>query len=500
MLPRAAVYCRVSTIGQAQKGYSLSEQQKKLPRLAKERGFLVEEDDIFAEVESGSADDRPQYNRLMARVMEGHYQAVFVVERSRLSRTESRAEEERIVKSLKQFGCVVVTPESTFDPSSLEGEFVWDVSAAVDRMERKRIRLRMSNGRKAKLEQGGFYGHRAPTGYNMVRSPETGKFVFELDEEAARPVKLAYAMALSGAGLVAICKGLFKQGFMNRNGNPYEPTSVYQWLRSPTYAGYAHRGMARTAPNKANPIMVEATYIDQPLVSPESWERVQALLDSRSHVKSGRFPLSGILVCPGCGHKLMASYRGTAKVRKYVCMPKAGRPDCPSPIKAIPMATAHQLFIESLPTLIENVDRNSKKIHAHYANQNSSADTDSEEAVLLSRKTDIERRIRIQLVDQEASPSDYRQERIAQLEKEAKAITAQLSKIRRPLRVVPDFPCEEGWFAILNTIKADDHETLDSLARLLVSRIHWTRFGPTHRKLTYCFVEIETPWGEQLKV
>ena len=133
-MKRSAVYVRVSTLHQAEKGYSREWQLDNLPKLARANGGICTENDIFDEVMSGSRDDRPEYNKLMALVMEGYYQEVWVVEKSRLSRTEDRSEEQRIVDALQKFGCVIRTPGTTFDASTVEGEFFNDIDSAVNRM------------------------------------------------------------------------------------------------------------------------------------------------------------------------------------------------------------------------------------------------------------------------------------------------------------------------------------------------------------------------------
>ena len=60
---RAAIYCRVSTSGQAENGTSLDSQREACQKLAVERGYEVSPDCIFVEDLSGADLDRPLLER-----------------------------------------------------------------------------------------------------------------------------------------------------------------------------------------------------------------------------------------------------------------------------------------------------------------------------------------------------------------------------------------------------------------------------------------------------
>jgi site-specific DNA recombinase len=69
---RAAIYCRVSTSGQAENGTSLESQRDACLKLAAERGYEVPTECVFVEDLSGADLDRPLLERVreLVRVYE----------------------------------------------------------------------------------------------------------------------------------------------------------------------------------------------------------------------------------------------------------------------------------------------------------------------------------------------------------------------------------------------------------------------------------------------
>lgn len=503
MQPRAAVYARVSTPEQERSGQSLAWQKRELPKLAQQAGRTVEPDDIFVEVKSGAKDDRPEYNRLMARIMEGYYQEVWVVETSRLSRTEDRGEVQRVITALQMFGCVVRTPNSSYDVSTIEGEFIYDVDSAVNRMERKRIKKRLAMGRLAKLEKGGFFGHIAPTGYKQVRDLETGKMRFQFDPEAVIPVKKTYEMALQGAGGTRILKELTRLGFRTKTGKKLSQSHVYQWLTNPAYAGYAHLGMSRNSKAKQR-IMVPANYIDKPLVTLEEWETIQDLLASRKNgPKTGIFPLSSIIRCPSCGEKMIGAYKGTTvKVRYYNCQPIGNELEryCPrTQGRSIKMSVAHTLLLEAFPEILEMLEANYEKTIAEYYAAQAVRD-ESRQAIEAKTKRleQIKKRIMLHYEEWENDPSEFRLERIRMLETEATTLKADIETLSKQKPKPPVAINYESISQLLPILDPTEMGILNDISRPLLTSLNYRRSG-THRKYTFQLVSCELKTGEFIR-
>lgn len=502
-MKRAAIYCRVSTQGQAKDGHSLEWQIQNLPNLARASGATVTDEDLFIEVQSGANDNRPEYNRLMALIMEGYYQEVWVVETSRLSRTEDRGEVQKVITALKMFGCVIRTPGATFDVSTIEGEFIMDVDTAVNRMERSRIKTRLTTGRHAKIEKGGFFGHLAPTGYKQVRDMQTGKMRFQFDAEAIRPVKLVYEMALQGAGGTRILKELTKLGFMTSTGNRLSQSHIFQWLQNPAYAGFAHIGMARGSKAKEK-LMTKADYIDRPLVSLEEWEQVQSLLDSRKQGRrvSGKFPLSGIILCPSCGEKMTGNYKGNkAQVRYYTCMPTGNELErlCPATQgRSIKQSIMHQLIVEALPEILEKAGECFAQSLAQYQYQQTQNSNKAQEADRLKQQIKaMEGRIMANIAEQELDQSEYRRQRIQQLEAAVKGLKSELAQLTKNQAAFAGMPDLFAFQEVAQFLTPDETGVIDDICKPLLTSLNYSRVG-THRKYTFRLISCVLKTGETL--
>src|SRR5438552_1670337 len=82
----AAVYARVSTADQADKGYSLPTQIEACQKLAQQEGYSVPDTHVFIDDYIGTSLNRPQFAKLRDLVHHRLVHAVFVYDLDRLSR------------------------------------------------------------------------------------------------------------------------------------------------------------------------------------------------------------------------------------------------------------------------------------------------------------------------------------------------------------------------------------------------------------------------------
>ena len=85
---RAAKYRRVSTVRQAEQGYSLEAQDKDLDRLADELGAVVVAD--FADNDSGAEWDLPGLNALLDAAKRSEFDILVVYDPDRLARNMAK--------------------------------------------------------------------------------------------------------------------------------------------------------------------------------------------------------------------------------------------------------------------------------------------------------------------------------------------------------------------------------------------------------------------------
>lgn len=84
---RVALYARVSTLEQAESGYSINEQLDKMRKYCDAKGWIVTDEYIDAGF-SGSNLERPNMNRLTRNAKLRLFDAVLVYKLDRLSRSQ----------------------------------------------------------------------------------------------------------------------------------------------------------------------------------------------------------------------------------------------------------------------------------------------------------------------------------------------------------------------------------------------------------------------------
>ena len=176
----------------------------------------------------------------------------------------------------------------------------------------------------------------APYGY--IKSPDD-KYKWLIDDEAAEVVRRIYEMAQSDMGSKKICKALNDDGIPtpvnHRKKLLYgiEPTpatwkaeTIIAILRNRSYLGDTIQGTYDCArfkqtPSKHKPkdewIITPGTH--EPLVSVETWEYVQKMIDTRHRpLKSNIIQLfAGFVKCEDCGYAL--GYSFSQGIEQYTC-------------------------------------------------------------------------------------------------------------------------------------------------------------------------------------
>ena len=152
----------------------------------------------------------------------------------------------------------------------------------------------------------------------------TGPAAVVREDEAEVIRELAGRLVEGGEGntVQAMADDLNARGITTTRGGQWAPRNLSRTLGNPLYGGWlAYKGEIITKLAEVEPILDTETY-----------ERVQAKLGARRRGRrvTGRYPLSGVLVCghPACGRRgTMAGYprgKGERAKRAYVCAPANG--------------------------------------------------------------------------------------------------------------------------------------------------------------------------------
>ena len=305
-------------------------------------GKVKRGDFIFVDAQSGTNDDRPDWQRFMALARSGKIGGVVCYVVDRAARNLSDAI--KIQKDLKRMGVGFQFAVQNFDDTPA-GVAMYQMFAVWAEYEAKLIRERTHDGRKKRILGIGGNKDNKPRlqgpplyGYHL----EDGVPVE--DQKEGPGARFMLARALEGDTSPQIAKALNKAGYRTRKGLPWRDTTVSKNLRKAySYAGvYRHRHGIKAA-SKAYRETVELMGSDAPAFDLSAIETIEteaypAMITreeanlilaraQKNRERRGRptcqFALTGKLWCDVCGCRWYA-HRGL-----YYCgCTQLGKPRC----------------------------------------------------------------------------------------------------------------------------------------------------------------------------
>ena len=306
---------------------------------------------------SGTSFDRPSFQRMIADIEEKKVNMVITKDLSRLGRDYimtghymERYFPEHRVRYISLLDGIDTGVDSTAND-------ITPFRAIMNDMYAKDISKKIKSVKRDKQRKGQFIGGKPMYGYKM-HPTEKNKIV--IDVEVAPVVRRIFALALSGMSCRKIATTLNEQGVPTpatycgwKVGNPGPYTGLWsserisEMLKNETYIGnmvqgrmvkisYKSKKCLRQSPE--NWVVVEGTH--EPIVDPETFQKVQLLVSSRKHTRSRTydFLLKGLIFCHECGHPLAVLNRKNAAgedrlffvCRTYQRFTKAGVCTCHS--------------------------------------------------------------------------------------------------------------------------------------------------------------------------
>jgi site-specific DNA recombinase len=299
----AAIYLRVSTKEQAEKGeskegYSISAQREACLRYCAERSWDVA-DEFLDAGESAKSADRPRLKAMLRRITEGDVDAVVVHKIDRLARNIE--DHVAIRAALRKYGCQLVSVSENIEETA-SGKLVEGIHALMAEFYSANLAAEVRKGMTQKAKQGQWPA-KAPIGYlNEIKrrnGKETKRVV--LDPERAILVKEAFRLYATGEySLAELQSELTAKGLtspMGRKPGAAVPISgLARMLANPFYAGIVDwGGVHYQGQHKA-------------LISATLFEKVQQVIRERNvagtRERTHDHYLKGLLYCGECGRRL----------------------------------------------------------------------------------------------------------------------------------------------------------------------------------------------------
>ncbi|MBO9375487.1 recombinase family protein [Sphingomonas histidinilytica] len=291
---KAVLYARVSTPEQEKEGFSIDAQVKLIREYAAQQGLTVAEE--YVDVETAKKTGRTQFEAMLK-----YLRAHAAVRHLLVEKTD------RLYRNLKDWVTLddfdieihlvkegtVLSRDSRSSEKFMHGIKVLMAKNYVDNLSEE--------ARKGMLEKAkqGIWPSVAPIGYANVVGP-VGKKIIVPDSDAAPLVTRVFEWFETGNySLKEVTKMARAAGLRYRRSQlPVGISTIHFMLRNRLYAG-AFEWAGR---------LYQGNH--EPLVTTETWENVQEVLDGRSisNVRAApmRFAFTGLITCGHCGCAVVA--------------------------------------------------------------------------------------------------------------------------------------------------------------------------------------------------
>ncbi|SFA61481.1 Site-specific DNA recombinase [Rhodococcoides kroppenstedtii] len=326
MSTRTAVYVRISSDRDERK-VGVDRQEQDCRSLASNLGWTVEhvyvDNDTSAwkktsvELPDGSKvrrNVRPLFEQMLTALRRGEYDSLIAYDLDRVAR-EPR-DLENLIEVVEQFGRTVKSYTGNMALDSDHG--IYSARGEVNHANKssRDTSRRVRDAARHRAMQGQYHGASAAFGYELVKDEDGKVITLREHREHAPMVREAYAHLLSGGSLHSIVKRWNEEKRTTSRGNPWRSSPLKRALTTATIIGMReHAGELFPAEWPA-------------LVNKDDWDKLRTLLSDPSRRRqgfgsgpgTGRYVLSGLVRCGGCGRSMVASvYSGGRGTRGWVC-------------------------------------------------------------------------------------------------------------------------------------------------------------------------------------
>lgn len=310
---KAAIYCRVSTSTQAEKGYSLPEQDLICAQYILDKQYTFV-DRVHEDI-SGTTYERPQMDRILQMAKNKQIDVLVCMELDRFA----RGPVPMIImeRQLKEYGVKVEYALNQFDSTPI-GEFMKTVAAGIAELERQKILERMTRGKNGKARSGKVVqSPNPPYGYRYANN------AYQIDPIEAEVVQSIYRLYVEEhLGYVAIANRLTTQQIPTRSDTEqfaarrskasgvWNMSTVRNILSNRVYIGELLWG-------KEEIIIPVPAIIDTQLYQRAQEQKTQNIRFNRRNM-TREYLLTGMLYCATCGERFYGLTKG-GRPRYYRC-------------------------------------------------------------------------------------------------------------------------------------------------------------------------------------
>lgn len=293
-MKKVACYIRVSTLEQAQSGYSIGEQKERLTKFCEANGWHVVDYYIDAG-HSGATLDRPELQRLISDI--GRYDTVAVLKIDRMSRNQKNFLY-LIEDVFKKNGVAFVSMSEQIDSGTPMGNMMISIISSFAQLEREMITERMQIGKEGRAKSGkAMAWAKVPFGYRYDKD----KSQLIIEPIQAGIVRQIFTDYLAGISITKLRDKLNEAGHIGKP-IPWSYRTIRQTLDNPTYYG-VQRFKGEIYPGSHDAIISRETF---EAVQKELTTRQQQAYAANNNPRpfQAKYMLSGIGRCGYCGAPL----------------------------------------------------------------------------------------------------------------------------------------------------------------------------------------------------
>lgn len=302
---KTAIYVRVSTDLQAEKGYSIEAQLDKLKAYCSLNDITEYEEYVDAGY-SASSLERPAIKRLIQDIRLSLVDTVIVYKLDRLSRKTKDTlylVEDVFIKYDVKF----VSLSESIDTSTSSGKFFLSILSSVAQLERENIKERGMLGMRKKAQLG--LKSRTPKlliGYDFDEKEKQ----YIINEYEAMQIKLIFSMYNENKGIGEIFRFL-QSNYETKYGKWKSAKSVQLILDNETYVGRFKYQREFVDGNNVPQIIDDETF--------EKTQSIRALKRTNYYRHTSSYLLTGLLFCGECGARLRGYPKSDHSIYYYVC-------------------------------------------------------------------------------------------------------------------------------------------------------------------------------------
>ena len=279
-----AIYIRVSTIRQAEEGFSLDAQTSKLISFSQQNDYEIYK--IYSDAgKSGKDTNRPGFQEMMNDMKKGLFNKVLVVKLDRISR--SVIDLELMIKEMQSYNVSFESASEKIDTGSAMGMLFIRLLGIFAQFERERITERVNDAFTEMVAEGNPITGVQPMGYKIATIDGSKRVVKNEDEAAMVEDMFNYFLQCQSVRKLVIY-------LKDKYNKKIDYTNMKKILVNTKYYGYYE-----------NNGIVNENYCE-PYLSKEEWVKVQDALSKnvRSGSKIHEYIFSGLVECDTCGHSL----------------------------------------------------------------------------------------------------------------------------------------------------------------------------------------------------